>query len=303
MHQRATEQPELRQMTITLDQLRGLVAQSTVFAVFDTADSPPVYEKMQQLGTEAALSLFRNTEKEDWSQVAPYLAQVNAPMLDWIAETLWKEPWGVFLFGRMSLQDLWTHLRHFMVASLPDASIQYFRFYDPRILGAYLPVCDNRELAAFFGGMRAFGATGQDPNTVALFVREPDASQPPQPIANPWPIRPAQMEAFGKLATGDFVTRMVEHVCEVFPEETAAASKADIRASISQWITDARHWEIVEEPDVEQWIEYCVLHEEMRRALQVPWIVEIVSYPGRSAEHKLERLKLRLTFGEGESDE
>ena len=37
-----------------------------------------------------------------------------------------------------------------------------FRYYDPRVLRAYLPTCDESELRAVFGPIRAFWMEARD---------------------------------------------------------------------------------------------------------------------------------------------
>jgi hypothetical protein len=38
----------------------------------------------------------------------------------------------------------------------PERKVVNFRFYDPRVLRAFLPACDRMEIAEFFGPIRVF---------------------------------------------------------------------------------------------------------------------------------------------------
>jgi hypothetical protein len=44
-----------------------------------------------------------------------------------------------------------------------------FRYYDPRVLRAYLPTCLPGELRMMFGPVNVYLVPGDDPETVILF--------------------------------------------------------------------------------------------------------------------------------------
>ena len=198
--------PALRVQQGTPEQLSQFAAAGYLFAVLDATGHPGVPEKAGQLG-ELAVSLFQGVEEEKHWDVAPYLFHVNQETLRWIQETLWNEPWGVFVMSRSNLEDLRQHFRRFLLVELPDGERWYFRYYDPRILKVYLPACDEKELRQVFGigetGVRAFGIA--DPDTKQLlFIHRPDAGlsvadeQPINPEAVQellWKIRPEQIVA------------------------------------------------------------------------------------------------------------
>jgi hypothetical protein len=105
-----------------------------------------------------------------------------------------------------------------------------------------------------------------------------------------------QLQHLDQAAENDFIERMMEHIYELFPDETKNIAREQARSAISTWTKEARHWELLDEPDVERWIELCICHSEIRHAAETPWVIEILAYPGRSAAHKLERLQQRLIF-------
>ena len=45
-----------------------------------------------------------------------------------------------------------------------------FRWYDPRVLRAYLPTCNTEELRTVFGNVNAFVVEGADPGTALQFA-------------------------------------------------------------------------------------------------------------------------------------
>ena len=63
------------------------------------------------------------------------------------------------------------HFRTFLVVALPDERRVHFRWYDPRILRAYLPTCTGEEAAIVFGPTAQYLAEGEEPNLLLQFTR------------------------------------------------------------------------------------------------------------------------------------
>ena len=55
-----------------------------------------------------------------------------------------------------------------------DRKKYYFRFYDPRVLQAFLPACTPQEARAFFGPIDRFYAEHRQPGRVLSFRMTPD---------------------------------------------------------------------------------------------------------------------------------
>jgi hypothetical protein len=75
-------------------------------------------------------------------------------------ETLLRSGWGkncsVFCTSESPFEDLLDHFRRFLVMSSPEQPPLYFRFYDPRVLRAFLPTCEPQELRAIFGPVASY---------------------------------------------------------------------------------------------------------------------------------------------------
>lgn len=148
--------PLLKTQEIALEKLRQFAESGYLYAVIDSTDAPKVPPKMQELGEEKAVSLFKGTAQQDYWALAPYLAKVDVEMLRWLFENVWKEPWGIFALSKSSLEELRSHFRKFLVVQLPDGKPWFFRFYDPRILATFLGACNEAELREFFGTVRGY---------------------------------------------------------------------------------------------------------------------------------------------------
>ena len=138
-------------------ELRQLVRRTeSAFAILDACDEPRVVAKAWELGSKRAACLYRGAAEHDYSHIAPYLFLVDEPLLDWIVDNLWGDPWGVIAIGAGDLDALRQHFRRFLMVKLPDGREVFFRFYDPRVLAEFLASCSEQELAEFFGPVRQF---------------------------------------------------------------------------------------------------------------------------------------------------
>lgn len=108
--------------------------------------------------------LFAGTLPETVERVAPYLIEMRAD--DSFTELMlsgWGRSFGVYLECDRPLAELRHHLRTFLTVTDPTGAKMLFRYYDPRVLRAYLPTCDGDELRTVFGPIRAFWMEARDP--------------------------------------------------------------------------------------------------------------------------------------------
>jgi hypothetical protein len=157
----------------SLKDLRRMAAEGRLFAILDACNQPAVPPKVTELGPERAVSLFRGqAEHEQWA-IAPYLATADEGLVDWIAKSLWARPWGVFAVAECDLDALRKHFRRFLVVEDPQGETMYFRYYDPRILAAFLPACTAEELRTFFGPVKAYAVGDPKGEDAKFFLNVP----------------------------------------------------------------------------------------------------------------------------------
>jgi len=147
----------------SLDYLRQHIEANpgTLYAVLDACDEPRVPEKVGELA-DRAVSLYRGSAERDYWALAPYLVVVDTELLDWIAEHLWGDPWGIFVITEADLPALRKHFRRFLIVLGPNGNQLYFRFYDPRVLGSFLEACTDEEAEQIFGAVMAFLVQAED---------------------------------------------------------------------------------------------------------------------------------------------
>jgi len=142
----------------------------SLFAILDACDEPRVPQKVDEL-EDRAVSLYRGSAERDCWAIAPYLAQVDEGLLDWIVENLWDDPWGILAQTTTDLAKLRTHFRRFLMVEDPDGDKMYFRFYDPRVLSTFLTNCTESEAEEFFGPIRRFCVADKE-KTLTILERE-----------------------------------------------------------------------------------------------------------------------------------
>jgi hypothetical protein len=117
-------------------------------------------------------SLYRGRKEEALSMVAPYLFtyQEGTDFANWLAEKGWGDAWGVFLFSNATLVELHRHFQKFLLVKKEDGQELYFRFYDPRVLRAFLPTCDWVQIQELFGPVQYFVVEDEDPAYDIVFT-------------------------------------------------------------------------------------------------------------------------------------
>jgi hypothetical protein len=94
----------------------------------------------------------------DLAEVAPYLVRLDpgTEITEWVLSKGWGNHWGIFAITEADLQAMRQHLRRFLTVYGEKGNPMLFRFYDPRVLGNYLPLCNETELATMFGPVAAY---------------------------------------------------------------------------------------------------------------------------------------------------
>jgi len=190
----------------SMEQLRQFADGGYLYALLDGSEHPDKMPELDRMGPTRCVHLFCQASEQIEAQFSPVLVQVDSTLLEWIVNSLWKEPWGVFALSKAGLETLRAHFRKFLLVELPGGERWYFRFYDPRILRIYLPNCFSWELQKFFGPVRGFAIpypSGQD----VWIVKGPSQVATDRQITDPnvtlmWQIRPEQVRAFTRAMEG-----------------------------------------------------------------------------------------------------
>jgi len=145
-----------------------------VFAVVDGARDPRIAALLADTGLEQA-SLFAGPLSPALQAAAPRLVRLSprARLTRRLLEAGWDDHWFVLLHVApdVTLEALRRHLRELLRVRDEAGRVLMFRFYDPRVLRAYLPTCTGSEAAAVFGPVDAFACAAADPRGAVAFRR------------------------------------------------------------------------------------------------------------------------------------
>lgn len=127
------------------------------FVVLDGAIDPAVRDLLNQAGVFYQ-SLYEGEHSGDLAVNGPYLAEIQkgGKLLPFLIKVGWGKSWGVFLTTQMGFSDTRKHLRHFLMVDIEGGQRVLFRFYDPRVMRVFLPVCDAQQRTEFFGQIQHF---------------------------------------------------------------------------------------------------------------------------------------------------
>lgn len=142
--------------TTTCEELKACAASGNLLAIVDSCDEASVPPMITDLG-DRAVSLYKGQAERDYWAIAPYLCRVDALLADWIAQHLLGKPWGFFLIANTDLKELRKHFRRFLMIKNSTGKQVYFRFYDPRVLDAFLSSSNKSEIETFFGPIQRIG--------------------------------------------------------------------------------------------------------------------------------------------------
>jgi hypothetical protein len=160
------------------------------YAVLDAARDTIVYATLVR-GTFGHTCLFEGHQARLLCNVAPYLVPLplDSPLLAKLAGEWWGRSMGILLTSRARADHLLARLRYLLEVQADDRAPSeqslVFRFYDPRVLRAFLPIGLPRQIAAYFGGgdVGAYACEGEDPRTMHVFTERGEGALGAETVA------------------------------------------------------------------------------------------------------------------------
>jgi uncharacterized protein DUF4123 len=141
-----------------------------IYTILDAARNEKVYPAVMDFDGEYCC-LFGEGIPSVLAEKAPYLLKLQAqhPYTKWLINEGWGDSWGIFLESRASLEGLKQHFGKFLKVRDEEGAELFFRYYDPRVLRAYIPSCNNAEADMFFGPVHSFFLESADENTLLKY--------------------------------------------------------------------------------------------------------------------------------------
>ena len=81
----------------------------------------------------------------------------------------WGRAWGIYVASSSTLLGVRRHLRTLLRVRLGDGRKCYFRYYDPRVLRAFLPTCTSDQLRQIFGPITRIDLEDSDSSVLQRF--------------------------------------------------------------------------------------------------------------------------------------
>ena len=147
----------LWQLDRTIDEQR----RPYLHAILDAARDKRIYPGLRQFAaTEEIHCLYQGRAAIEMAAVAPYLVCIGTGgrLFDLLWNEGWGDSWGIFLWSLTSPTRLREHFRRLTIVQTQTSQRLLFRFYDPRVLREFLPMCDADQLREVFGPVQRYSA-------------------------------------------------------------------------------------------------------------------------------------------------
>jgi len=130
------------------------LGQPQVHMLIDGAIDPGIAQQIR-FGRLQFECLFGEPLSPRLRAAAPYLVHLSegSPQTCDILQRSRRQPSGIFITAppAVSTRQLRLHFKKLLWVQDESKRPLYFRFYDPRVLAAYLPTCTDEEKQQFFG--------------------------------------------------------------------------------------------------------------------------------------------------------
>jgi hypothetical protein len=144
-----------------------------LYAILDGARDSRIHRRVLD-GRFAHSCLYAGKLPLELLEVAPYLVRLEPehPLAMSLLSEAWGNSWGIFLRAAPGLEPLRRHFRRFLKVRDERGKSLVFRYYDPRVLRAYLPTCNAEELEYLFGSVHQLYAESEGADALLAYSRE-----------------------------------------------------------------------------------------------------------------------------------
>lgn len=148
-----------------------------LYCLLDPARHPAIYPALKISGCEHRC-LLRGDLPERLKRCTPHLVRLRADdaFTRWLASEGWGQAWATYCAAAARPGWLQSHFRKLLLVQDEQGQQAFFRFYDPRVLRAFLPTCDTTQSAIMLHGLLAMMMEGEDPSRMQLYRPLEDGS-------------------------------------------------------------------------------------------------------------------------------
>lgn len=180
------------------------------FILLDAAQESTALESAAESGLSVQ-SLYAGDLGMSLGPVAPHLStfEMGTPFANWMYRN-WDDAQCVLFQSKESFAKIRTHLRHFLMVKDQQGKKYRLRYYDARVLRAFLPVCDQAELKSFYGPIERFFMPARARSTVLAVTRGPRGLSVSQHAFQPAPPVQSTAGESDEKPTGDLEVLLVD---------------------------------------------------------------------------------------------
>jgi hypothetical protein len=146
----SSEQKNNNAFQATADYIRQ--SQSPCYAITDAARDDAIVQFVQQ-NSDIVHCLYRGDTAIRLANYAPYLFRIGLgdnAIHRFLTEG-WGQSWYILLASTSPIEAILIQLRKTLIVRSEAGKDLYFRFYDPRVLRSYLPLCSQGDIAKLMG--------------------------------------------------------------------------------------------------------------------------------------------------------
>ena len=125
-----------------------------IYAIVDGASCPTLRFKIYE-HKPISSCLWSGTLAPDIEEVAPYLVLLerDSQFTKWLIKNGIFNNWNIFVTSALEPASFRKEIRKLQLVRSPEGKTTLFRFYDPRVLNAVIPVFEYDQLCEFFNGI------------------------------------------------------------------------------------------------------------------------------------------------------
>jgi hypothetical protein len=259
-----------------------------MYAVVDAAKEPGVLKMILDTpGTERDC-LLGEARDAQLVHFAPHLVRLanGSQLREQLTLGRAGVGWGILIVSDAPKEQLRAHLVQLLRAKLSDGREMHFRYYDPRILKAFLPSCLEEEVAAFFGPVTQFVLQENEKEDRICFSRArrgtdhdptpPGTASKTKGRMEVFSIRKEQLAILGEVETVTVTERMLNRIRREFPKQLNAIGEAGVREMIRFGRKRAAGYGLSSAPDVEKFVDVMLMFGLTFDADErLPWVQKI----------------------------
>ena len=160
------------------------------YALFDASTVFEDPHLRRLITADGTMKHFLFTGENSWvlDDVGPILLPLNQPdqpgqpsdLISRFLESTWGRGHGIFLASNSDITGIVAHLRRFFQVRADNNRDIYFRYYDPAVLGVFLPLLDADETIRFMGPIHRFVFEDAQGKPI-VFDRPAGSAEPARP--------------------------------------------------------------------------------------------------------------------------